>query len=74
MSAFRQPMLEETDVTGETAITVGMESEFMRMESQAGGQMQITNLEGVAARMTVDMEETVQRPLGKMDSPSKRKG
>lgn len=67
-------MLEETAVTEETALTVGMESEFMRMESRAGTEMQITNPEGVAARMTLDMDETVPRPLGKTDSPSKRKG
>lgn len=60
-------MLEETAVTEETAVAVGMESEFTTMESQA-------NSEGVAARLTVDMEETGPRPPGKTDSPSKRKG
>lgn len=39
--------------------TVGMESE---------------SAAGVAARLMADMEETMPRPPGKTDSPSKRKG
>lgn len=66
MSAHRRPVSEET---AETAVT-----ESTRMECQAAAEMQITNAEGVGACMTVDMEETLPRALGKTDSPSKRKG
>lgn len=45
--------------------TVEMESESVRMETQTAG--------GAAACMS-DMEETMSRPPGKTDSPSKRKG
>uniref|UniRef100_A0A7N6FGC4 phosphatidate phosphatase n=1 Tax=Anabas testudineus TaxID=64144 RepID=A0A7N6FGC4_ANATE len=65
MSAHRRPVSEET---AETAVT-----ESTRMECQAAAEMQITNAEGVGACMTVDMEETLPRTLGKTDSPSKRK-
>lgn len=67
-------MSEETGITEQTLVTVGMESDSTRMESQAVTETQITNAEGVATRMTVDMEETMPRPLSKTDSPSKRKG
>lgn len=56
-------MPEETATTEETVVTVGMESES-----------QVTTAGGAAARMMSDMEETLTRPLGKTDSPSKRKG
>ncbi|KAK2856335.1 hypothetical protein Q5P01_005070 [Channa striata] len=62
-SALRLLMLEETANTEETAVTVGLESQETR----------ITNAETVAARMIVDMEETVPRSLVKTDSPSKKK-
>ncbi|XP_044232422.1 phosphatidate phosphatase LPIN1 isoform X4 [Thunnus albacares] len=69
MSAVRLLMPEETAATEETVVTVRMESESSRMESQA----QVTTAGGAAARMMSDMEETMNRPLGKTDSPSKRK-
>ncbi|KAM7395544.1 hypothetical protein PAMA_007017 [Pampus argenteus] len=69
ISALRLVMLEETTTTEETVVTVGMESESSRTESQA----QVTAAGGVAARMMSDMEETMTRPLGKTDSPSKKK-
>ena len=46
--------------------TVEMESESMRMETQTAG--------GAATCMMSDTEETMCRPPGKTDSPSKRKG
>lgn len=59
----------------ETVVTVGMESESMRMESQTvTAETQVTAAGGAAARMMSDMEETMARPPGKTDSPSKRKG
>lgn len=60
ISALRLLMPEETSEE-----TVGMESESMRMESQTAGS--------AAARMMSDMEDTMSRPSGKTDSPSKRK-
>uniref|UniRef100_A0A8C4EYB7 phosphatidate phosphatase n=1 Tax=Dicentrarchus labrax TaxID=13489 RepID=A0A8C4EYB7_DICLA len=54
--------------------TAGMESESVRMESQTvSAETQVTTAESVAARMMSDMEETMSRPAGKTDSPSKRK-
>ncbi|XP_067337142.1 phosphatidate phosphatase LPIN1 isoform X5 [Channa argus] len=74
ISALRLMMLEETGNTEETAVTVGLESESTRMDSQeATSETHITNAESVAARMIEDMEETSPRSLGKQDSPSKRK-
>ncbi|XP_071335115.1 phosphatidate phosphatase LPIN1 isoform X2 [Trachinotus anak] len=74
ISALRLLMSEETGVTGETVVTVGMESESMRMESQpVTSETQVTTAGSMAARMMADMEETMPRPLGKTDSPSKRK-
>lgn len=70
MSAVRLLMPEKTATTEETVVTVGMESESSRMESQAQG----TTAGDVAARMTSDMEEAMTHPPGKTDSPSKRKG
>lgn len=64
-------MPEET--TEETVVTVGMETESMRMESQTV-TADVTTALGVAARMMSDMEETMSRPQGKTDSPSKKKG
>ncbi|XP_053192538.1 phosphatidate phosphatase LPIN1-like [Scomber japonicus] len=69
MSAVRLLMPEKTATTEETVVTVGMESESSRMESQAQG----TTAGDVAARMTSDMEEAMTHPPGKTDSPSKRK-
>uniref|UniRef100_A0A8D3CUN9 phosphatidate phosphatase n=1 Tax=Scophthalmus maximus TaxID=52904 RepID=A0A8D3CUN9_SCOMX len=58
----------------ETVVTVGMESESMRMESQTvSSETHLTTVESVAARMMADMEETMPRPHGKTDSPSKSK-
>uniref|UniRef100_A0A665V4C8 phosphatidate phosphatase n=1 Tax=Echeneis naucrates TaxID=173247 RepID=A0A665V4C8_ECHNA len=69
--ALRLLMSEETEVAGETVVTVGMEQESVRMESQtATSELQITS---VAARMMADMEETMSRPPSKTDSPSKKK-
>ncbi|XP_069578966.1 phosphatidate phosphatase LPIN1 [Brachyistius frenatus] len=74
ISALRLLMPEGTVVTEETVVTVGMESEPSRMESQtATSETQVTAAGGVAARITADMEETLPRPQGKTDSPSKRK-
>ncbi len=73
ISALRLLMQEEG--AEETVVTVGMESESMRMESQTvAAETQVTAAGGAAARMMSDMEETVARPPGKTDSPSKRKG
>lgn len=59
----------------ETVVTVGMESESMRMEAQTlTAEMQVSTAGGAAACMVSDMEETMPRPQGKTDSPSKRKG
>lgn len=52
-------------MTEETA--VGMESETVRMESQ-------TETAETQKAMMCDAEETMSRPPGKTDSPSKRKG
>ncbi|XP_058469595.1 phosphatidate phosphatase LPIN1 isoform X2 [Solea solea] len=72
--ALRLLMLGETTVTEETVIADGMESESTRLESHTvTSQAQVMAAESVAARMMADMEETLQRPLGKTDSPSKRK-
>ncbi|XP_028460815.1 phosphatidate phosphatase LPIN1 isoform X2 [Perca flavescens] len=60
ISALRLLMPEETSEE-----TVEMESESMRMETQTAG--------GAAACMMSDTEETMCRPPGKTDSPSKRK-
>lgn len=74
ISALRLLMPEETVVTDQTVVTVGMESESTRMESQTVTSVtQVTASGGVAARMMADMEETMPRPQGKTDSPSKRK-
>ncbi|XP_028996097.1 phosphatidate phosphatase LPIN1 isoform X2 [Betta splendens] len=54
-------LMGERGVAGRTPVSVGVESNPARME------------EGEAARMSVDMEEMVPRPLGKTDSPSERK-
>uniref|UniRef100_A0A3B4UEI2 phosphatidate phosphatase n=1 Tax=Seriola dumerili TaxID=41447 RepID=A0A3B4UEI2_SERDU len=72
ISALRLLMSDDTIVTGETVVTVGMES--ARMESQTiTSETQVTAAGRMAARMMADMEETMSRPLGKTDSPSKRK-
>ncbi|XP_008284408.1 phosphatidate phosphatase LPIN1 [Stegastes partitus] len=69
----------------ETVVTVGMEMETSRMETSRmetsrmeTSRMETSRMEcqaagGAAARMMSDMEETMLRPLGKTDSPSKRK-
>ncbi len=65
-------MTEET--VEETVVSVGMESESMRMEEQTvTAETQAAAAAGAAARMMSDMEET-PRPQGKTDSPSKKKG
>ena len=64
-------MTQET--TEETVVTVGMESESMRMEEQTV-TAETQTAGGAAARLMSDMEETMPRPQGKTDSPSKRKG
>ncbi|KAG7508635.1 hypothetical protein JOB18_019920 [Solea senegalensis] len=72
--ALRLLMSGETTVTEETVIADGMESESTRLESHAvTSQTQVMAAESVAARMMADMEETLQRPISKTDSPSKRK-
>uniref|UniRef100_A0A3B5BEB9 phosphatidate phosphatase n=1 Tax=Stegastes partitus TaxID=144197 RepID=A0A3B5BEB9_9TELE len=58
----------------ETVVTVGMEMETSRMETMETSRMECQAAGGAAARMMSDMEETMLRPLGKTDSPSKRKG
>ncbi|XP_041832744.1 phosphatidate phosphatase LPIN1 [Melanotaenia boesemani] len=64
----------ETAVKEETVITVGTESESMRLEAKIEtSDMQISTVGGMATRMMADMEEAVPRPVGKTDSPSKRK-
>ncbi|KAM9338924.1 phosphatidate phosphatase LPIN1-like [Symphorus nematophorus] len=69
-SSLRLLMTEET--AEETVVTVGMESESMRMEAQTVTEE--TQTAGVGAARTIsDMEETMPRPQGKTDSPSKRK-
>uniref|UniRef100_A0A8D3E139 phosphatidate phosphatase n=1 Tax=Scophthalmus maximus TaxID=52904 RepID=A0A8D3E139_SCOMX len=74
LSALRLLKSEESAVTEETVVTVGMESESMRMESQTvSSETHLTTVESVAARMMADMEETMPRPHGKTDSPSKSK-
>ncbi|KAF0023336.1 hypothetical protein F2P81_023966 [Scophthalmus maximus] len=74
LSALRLLKSEESTVTEETVVTVGMESESMRMESQTvSSETHLTTVESVAARMMADMEETMPRPHGKTDSPSKSK-
>ncbi|XP_040919742.1 phosphatidate phosphatase LPIN1 isoform X2 [Toxotes jaculatrix] len=74
ISALRLLMPEETVVTEETVDTVGMESESTRMESQiATSETQVMTGGRVVPRMMADMEETMSRPLGKTDSPSKKK-
>lgn len=56
------------EATDETAVTVRRESDTAMMEAE-------TIKSGVVeAQMVCDMEETVTLPLGKTDSPSKRKG
>ncbi|XP_041814020.1 phosphatidate phosphatase LPIN1-like [Chelmon rostratus] len=70
ISALRLLMTEET--AEETVISVGMESEPARMEPQTvSAEMRPAG--GAAARTMSDMEETMPRPQGKTDSPSKRK-
>lgn len=59
-------MSEETAAASETVVTVGMESSTQTVTSES----QVA----AAARMMADLEETMSRPLGKTDSPSKRKG
>lgn len=56
----------------EGVVTVGMESESVRTESQTEAA-EAQKAGGIAAGMMCDME-TVSRPPGKTDSPSKRKG
>nr|XP_020479333.1 phosphatidate phosphatase LPIN1 [Monopterus albus] len=73
ISALRLLMLEETAVTEETLVTDAMESECTRLESQTQAETQVTSVGSAAAHMMADMEETTPRPLGKTDSPSKRK-
>lgn len=63
-----------TETTEEMVVTVGMESETMRMESQTAGGAETQTAGGASARMMSDMEETMPRLQGKTDSPSKRKG
>lgn len=55
----------------ETAVV--MESETVRMESQTE-TAETQKAGGAAAGMMCDAEETMSRPPGKTDSPSKRKG
>ncbi|XP_027140387.1 phosphatidate phosphatase LPIN1 isoform X1 [Larimichthys crocea] len=62
-----------TETTEEMVVTVGMESETMRMESQTAGGAETQTAGGASARMMSDMEETMPRLQGKTDSPSKRK-
>lgn len=66
-------MTEET--TKQKVVTVGMETESMRVESQTvTSETQVMAAGGAAAPMMCDMEETMPRQQGKTDSPSKRKG
>ncbi|KAM8726097.1 phosphatidate phosphatase LPIN1 isoform X3 [Acanthopagrus latus] len=71
-SPLRLLMTEET--TKQKVVTVGMETESMRVESQTvTSETQVMAAGGAAAPMMCDMEETMPRQQGKTDSPSKRK-
>ncbi|XP_073349255.1 phosphatidate phosphatase LPIN1-like [Pagrus major] len=71
-SPLRLLMTEET--SERRVVTVGMETESMRMESQTVTlETQVITAGGAAAQMMCDMEETMPRQPGKTDSPSKRK-
>ncbi|CAB1429314.1 unnamed protein product [Pleuronectes platessa] len=73
-SVLQLLMSEDTVVTEQTVDTFGMESESTRMESQTvASETQEGAVESVVARMMADLEEALPRPLGKTDSPSKRK-
>ncbi|XP_070843635.1 phosphatidate phosphatase LPIN1 isoform X2 [Chaetodon trifascialis] len=65
-------LLMKEEAAEETVVSVGMESEPMRMEPQTV-TAEMRPAGGAAARTMSDMEETMPRPQGKTDSPSKRK-
>ncbi|KAM9839892.1 phosphatidate phosphatase LPIN1-like [Aulostomus maculatus] len=69
ISALGLLMPEDTATTQKGVITVDMESETLRMESQP----MTTETQVTAARMMSEMEETMARAPGKTDSPSKKK-
>ncbi|KAM6915280.1 phosphatidate phosphatase LPIN1-like [Xenentodon cancila] len=65
---------EDTAVREVTVVTVVTESQSMMVETQTPtSEMQVTAATSMAATTVTDMEETASRPLGKTDSPSKRK-
>lgn len=70
ISALRLIMTKES--VEEAVVTVGMESESVRTELQTEAA-DAQKAGGITAGMMCDME-TVSRPPGKTDSPSKRKG
>ncbi|XP_076611815.1 phosphatidate phosphatase LPIN1-like isoform X2 [Chaetodon auriga] len=65
-------LLMKEEAAEETVVSVGMESEPMRMEPQTV-TAEMRPAGAAAARTMSDMEETMPRPQGKTDSPSKRK-
>ncbi|KAM9355583.1 phosphatidate phosphatase LPIN1 [Pholidichthys leucotaenia] len=72
--ALQLLMPQEAMVTEDTVVTVGMETEAMRMETQiVMTETQVTSAGGAAAHAIADMEEAIPRPAGKTDSPSKKK-
>ncbi|XP_071775101.1 phosphatidate phosphatase LPIN1-like [Centroberyx gerrardi] len=78
MSSLRLLMPEDASANEATVVTIGVESEPMRMDSQpitAETQASDSPMGAAAARMMSDMEESnvVPRPQAKTDSPSKRK-
>ncbi|XP_026173919.1 phosphatidate phosphatase LPIN1 isoform X2 [Mastacembelus armatus] len=74
ISALGLVMSEEAAVTEETLFPGGMESESTRMEAQTvTSEAQAAAAGSVVTRMMTDVEETMLRPPGKTDSPSKRK-
>lgn len=75
MSASTLLRSEDTVVTQQTIVTLGMETESTSMESLAvTSETQVTTVESAAARTVADMEETMLRLCGKTDSPTKKKG
>ncbi|KAM3861001.1 phosphatidate phosphatase LPIN1-like [Diretmus argenteus] len=77
ISSLRLLMLEDTSANS-TVVTIGVESEAMRMESQpVTEEMQVGAMPPGAATacITSEMEDSngVSRPLAKTDSPSRRK-
>ncbi|KAF7666559.1 hypothetical protein LDENG_00101440 [Lucifuga dentata] len=78
ISTLRLMMTESTGATEEAAVTIRVESESMRVETQvvtAEAQGCATPTSAVAACITSDMDDSngTPRPPAKTDSPSKRK-